>query len=127
MGKFEIGPAAEDLRPGRAYKLDVPCYDDAMDEPKYLQGERNVHFPLTYSNGERWLARVHLDSEDFNIGDASSELRACEAATLQAVAALAPEFVPAIHIARTQNGELPAILSDASEQAVLPLDRVYQG
>ncbi len=28
MGKLEIGPAAENLNPGRSYELNVPSYDD---------------------------------------------------------------------------------------------------
>lgn len=107
MGKLEIGPAAEDIRPGVPYKLDVPSYDKASKKSKYLHGSFNAHFPLTYANGERWLVRVHMENRLINIGDASREIRACEAATLQSVAKLAPEFIPAVHIARTQNGKLP--------------------
>jgi hypothetical protein len=106
LGQLEIGPAAEDLQPGVPYQLKIPPSWYHTEEPKYLRGSYNIHFPLTFAHGEQWLARIHLNSEFVSIGDASSIIRACEAATLQSVAALAPEFIPAFHISRTQNGEL---------------------
>lgn len=100
--QHEIAPALSLLRPGVNFKIDTPARDK-LRETIHLQGACNTHIPITFEDGVTWLARLHNDKE-MAFGKTSNMKRASELAAMQSAHSLAPEFVPATHIASSQNG-----------------------
>jgi hypothetical protein len=107
LAEEEIQPAAESLRPGIKYTIDIPK-TSTVEERQYRQGGCNIHIPITFDDGVQWLARVHYSANIVPSG-ASSRIRTSEVAVMQTARSLAPGLIPPIHIAGTQNGKLPSM------------------
>ncbi|BEJ17986.1 hypothetical protein CspHIS471_0702630 [Cutaneotrichosporon sp. HIS471] len=88
-------PAAKTLRPGIPFTIDVPNCDN-LREFVYILGMLNIHFPITFQDGVKWLGRVH--STGGRLGNGQDKVRAGEVAVIKTLREIAPEFVPNIHI-----------------------------
>jgi hypothetical protein len=59
-----IKSAAEALRPGHTVSIEVPTLNEKNEfvdrKGVVIQGGLNVHFPMTWSDGTQWLARIKI-------------------------------------------------------------------
>lgn len=67
-------------------------------------GSYNTHIPITFADGAKWLARIRFEYY-FPFGDEAFELTAGDVATMRTVHALAPSFIPRVHIPVDQERE----------------------
>ncbi|WVW80453.1 hypothetical protein I302_102435 [Kwoniella bestiolae CBS 10118] len=53
-----ITSSAESLRPGQQCSLDLPASAQTILDDERVFGALNIHFPLTFDDGVKWLIRV---------------------------------------------------------------------
>ncbi|BEI86949.1 hypothetical protein CcaverHIS002_0702950 [Cutaneotrichosporon cavernicola] len=88
-------PAVKALRPGIPFTIDVPSCDK-LREFIFIFGMFNMHFPITFQDGVKWLGRLH--NAKGMLGNSEDKVRAGEVAVIKTLRDIAPEFVPNIHL-----------------------------
>ncbi len=101
IAQREMNPAAAALRPGIPFTIEGPSMA-TLRHFVYLIGMVNIHYPITFEDGAKWLGRLHSAPE---LGEDKDRVRAGEVAVIQTLRTIAPEFIPEVYIAPEQNGQ----------------------
>ncbi|WOO82568.1 uncharacterized protein LOC62_04G006051 [Vanrija pseudolonga] len=90
-----IKAATMALRPGIRSRVELPpapVIDSDYNQHGIKHGSMNVHIPIIFEDGVRWMARIKM--EDYWPKSLRRAVAEKEVATLQALHSVAPEFVP---------------------------------
>lgn len=86
----------DEIRPGVGYRFEAPTADmliKGYEANKALEGGLNIHIPITFDDGVKWLVRARklnpeVDKTFQQLGLAN------ELHTISLLRAIAPEFIP---------------------------------
>ncbi|KAK4686915.1 uncharacterized protein P7C73_g3197, partial [Tremellales sp. Uapishka_1] len=98
----DLATDAETLRPGHRCTVSIPA-----DSKHLLRGGMNIHIPVTFDDGVRWLARIRQTRFDPLCGEEMQIILTSEVETMKALrrmSALVPEAImPLPPRARAEN------------------------
>lgn len=107
IGEAPISVAALKCRPtARGCNVAVPSVATVKEEYRHdlALGGCNIHVPLLFDDGVRWLARVRLNLYDCDQAESRAMMRS-DYEAISALRRVAPESVPKAYMPEEQTGE----------------------